>query len=246
MTHAEMESLYELYVLGVLEPDLAAEIDAHLKDDCQECTAGVARATRVVAALSGLAEPVQPPPELRDRVLASVRRRPEVTPIRKPNRLSWLAPALAAACVILAVAAGWFGSQLNKAQDELATVRGERNQLRSALEILSKSDTRAVQFGRAQTVPHGRVLASRGGGLVFVGSNLPRLAANRTYQLWLVPNTGAPKSGGLFKPNAAGDSVQVSQIAANPAENKAVAVSIEPEGGSPAPTTTPIIVVPLS
>ncbi len=246
MTHSEMEGLYELYVLGVLEPELAAEIDTHLREGCQECSPAVAEATRVAAALAGLAEPAIPSPELRDRVLASVRRGPQVIPIRRPNWLSWLVPALAAACIILAVAAGWSGSRLNKAEDELAAVRGERNQLRSALEILSKSDTRAVQFGRTQAVPHGRVLASSGGGLVFVGSQLPRLAANRTYQLWLVPNTGAPKSGGVFRPNAAGDSVQVSQLAANPAENKAVAVSIEPEGGSAAPTTTPIIVVPLS
>ena len=246
MTHAEMEFLYELYVLGALEPEQAVEIDAHLKDGCQECTAGVAEATRVAAALAGLAELAEPPAELRERVLASVRRRTQVTPMKKPNRFSWLAPALAAACVLLAIAAGWSGSQLSQVKEELAAVQGERNQLRSALEILSRSDTRAVQFGRAQSVPHGRVLANRGGGLVFVGSQLPRLAANRTYQLWLIPNTGTPRSAGVFRPNAAGDSVQVSQLAANPAENKAVAVSIEPDGGSPAPTTTPIIVVPLS
>jgi len=44
----------------------------------------------------------------------------------------------------------------------------------------------------------------------------------------------------------AGNSVHVSPASANPAQIAAVAVSVEPLNGSPAPTTTPIIVVPVA
>ncbi len=246
MTHAEMAELYELYVLGVLEPELAAEIEAHLRDGCEHCSEKIALAARVTAAMAGLAEPKQPSAGLKDRVLASIQRAPLAEIKRPQTHRPWLIPLLAAACLILLASSIWSTSALNRTRDELTAMRTERNQLRSALEVLGRSDTRAVQFGRAETVPHGRVLANRTGGLVFVGSKLPALAQNRTYQLWLIPNTGAPVSAGVFRPTSSGDSVQVSQLAADPARNKAVAVSVEPDGGSPAPTTTPILVVPLS
>ena len=35
MTHPEMNELYELYLLGALEPELAREIETHLIDRCE-------------------------------------------------------------------------------------------------------------------------------------------------------------------------------------------------------------------
>ncbi len=37
MTHSEMDELYELYALGALEPEPAAEIEAHLTTQCSYC-----------------------------------------------------------------------------------------------------------------------------------------------------------------------------------------------------------------
>ena len=94
--------------------------------------------------------------------------------------------------------------------------------------------------------PQGRVFVNRTGGLVFTASRLPQLANNRTYELWLVPpRGGAPRAAGLFQADANSDAVRVSSVQVDPANAAAVAVSVEPTGGSPAPTTTPIIVVPL-
>jgi hypothetical protein len=152
---------------------------------------------------------------------------------------------LSAASIALLIIALFSSNELSHAREQLAMIRSERDQMRAALEIMSRSETRSVQFGRAENVPHGRVFVNRNGGLVFVGSQLPQLAADRTFELWLVPQTGAPRPAGLFRPNATGDSVNVSQIAVDPSETKAVAVSIEPLAGSNAPTTTPILVVPL-
>lgn len=134
---------------------------------------------------------------------------------------------------------------MSNMRDQLAALRSERDQLQAALVIMTKTGTRTVEFGRTQNLPHGRVFLDREGGLVFVGAQLPELAHDRTFELWLVPRNGAPQPAGLFHPNAAGDSVNISPVQVNPAETKAVAVSIEPQGGSAAPTTTPILVVPL-
>jgi anti-sigma-K factor RskA len=239
MTHAEMDELYDLYALGVLEAELVAEIDSHVSQACQYCAEHVQAAREFTALLAGIAEEKQPPAKLRDRVLASV------APVRRTRNWAPLIAVLTAACIALLAFSVWWGNQMSGMRGELAALRSERNQLRAALVILSKSDTRSVQFGRAENVPHGRVFANSRGGVVFVGSQLPRLAANRSFELWIVPKSGAPEPAGVFRANASGDSVHISSVPIDPAQTKAVAVSVEPREGSSAPTTTPIIVVPL-
>lgn len=238
MTHPEMEELYELYVLGALEPGLAAEIEQHLEDQCEYCLGRLQEATALSTAMAGIADPKKPPKRLRDRVLA-------IGGVRRHTRGWLLAVAgLSAACAVLLAFSVWSGQQVHALRDRMNGLTRERNELRSALEILSRSDTRTVQFGLANA-PHGRVFVNRNGGLVFIGSQLPPLANDRTYELWLVPASGAPRPAGLFRPNARGDSVNVSPVAVNPADLAAVAVSVEPRQGSSAPTTKPFLIVPL-
>jgi len=239
MTHDEMNELYELYVLGVLEQEETAAIEEHVRTQCEYCMAHISDAALVAASLSGLADSQKPPVRLRQRVIASVK--PETT---KTRGWFWAVAALSAACVALIALAVSSRSSIRTYRDQISELTAERSQLREAVEILSRSETRTVQFGRADNQAHGRVFVNRNRGLVFVGSQLPQLAANRTFQLWLIPAAGAPQSAGLFRPNPAGDFVNV-QTRPIDTGIQAVAVSVEPEGGSPAPTTTPILVVPL-
>ncbi len=240
MTHAEMGELYELYVLGALEPEQAAEIQEHVNTSCEYCLQHLRDAEFVAAALVGIAEPHNPPARLRQRVLAAVQ--PE------PRSRSWLfaVAALSAACAALLAIAIWTGSSVSKYRERISSLESERAQLQEAVQILSRSETRAVKFGLAENQPHGRVFVNRNNGVVFVASQLPELASDRTFQLWLIPAKGAPESAGLFRPNAAGDVVSVRPQPVDTARIHAVAVSIEPSGGSPAPTTKPILIVPLA
>lgn len=242
MTHAEMEELYELYTLGVLETDQAAEIEQHLKDRCPYCLEHVYGALQGTAAFATLAEPVQPPRALRARVLASVR------PPKRARAWTFALAGLSAACLVLLAFSLWSGYEMNSMRGELSALKSEGDQLRAAIEILSKPDTRAVEFGRADNVPHGRVLVNRRGGLVFVGSQLPALASDKTFELWLIPAAkgAAPQPAGLFRVNAAGDSVDVSSRRVDLSQIAAVAVTVEPRRGSDAPTTTPFLIVPIA
>src|SRR3954470_15156615 len=96
MTHAEMDELYELYVLGTLEPELASAIEQHLQDGCAHCEAKVREAKALAAALAETLEIKAPPAHLRDRVLSSVRPRTSAAP-RRGNRTSGMY-ALAGLC----------------------------------------------------------------------------------------------------------------------------------------------------
>lgn len=238
MTHAEMDELYELYVLGALEAAEATEIEQHVETQCAYCLEHVHAAAMVASAMSGMAEPADPPSRLRQRVIASVK-------LEAPKR-SWTfaIAALGVACAGLFAFSLWTAASLRSSRSEIADLQSQRDQLREVVEILSKSDTKTVQFGLANQA-HGRVFVNRDRGVVFVGSELPPLAADRTFQLWLVPGSGAPESLGLFRPNAAGNAVRVRTTPIDTGRIQAVAVSVEPPGGSPAPTTKPILIVPL-
>ncbi len=246
MTHAEMNEVYELYALGALEIEAASEIDQHLADGCAYCTEQVGEAVYASAMLSSLAEPLSPPTEVRTRLLAGLRTQtvPVVLPSRKP-RWSVAIPALGAACLALLAFSLWLGVETGQLRTDLNKVIGERNQLQSALEILSRSQTRTVQFGTSDAVAHGRIFVNKGGGFVVVASDLPPIASDQTFELWLVPPKGAPRPAGLARAGASGGFVHVSQTPVDPTQIAAVAVSVEPRGGSNAPTTKPFLIVPL-
>jgi hypothetical protein len=272
MTHAEMEGLYELYALGLLESDAVSEVEAHFRDECAYCLEHVGEAFQITSGLATLVESAKPPERLRERVLSQVK-----TPKRRMAS-RFIMGGLIAACIALGAFSLWSTGELHTIRDQLSAVRSERDELRSAIriltaadtrtvqeireqlievrdernrlravmQVLSRSDTRVVQFGRAENAPHGRVFVNGAGGLVFVGSDLPALASNRTFELWLIPKKGAPQPAGLFRPNTSGESVHVSPVRVNASATAAVAVSVEPQQGSSAPTTKPILVVPLA
>lgn len=241
MNHSELpDEIYELYALGLLDASESRELEEHLREGCSECDAKLRDANRVVVAMAGIAEQVQPPSALRKRIVASV------APHKPSVSWIWGVAGLATACVVLLALLTWSGQANSKLRSQIATMRVERAELRGALEFMSRPDTRAVQFGRIESAPRGRVFVSRSGGVVFVGARLPALPSDKTFELWVVPAKGAPQPAGVFKPSASGDSVDVSTPDVNATGAAAVAVSVEPLQGSTAPTTKPFLIVPLT
>ena len=97
MTHLEMDELYELYVLGALEPELASEIDQHVADQCAYCLARLRDAALLTSAMSALADTEEPPVRLRERIIGRVR------PQRQTAGWWYAIGALSAACLALVI-----------------------------------------------------------------------------------------------------------------------------------------------
>jgi anti-sigma-K factor RskA len=117
----------------------------------------------------------------------------------------------------------------------------DSSKLEQALSILNDPTTKDVSFG--QPTARGRVFVSPEKGVVFIAAHLPSLASNRTFELWVIPTQGNPIPAGLFRGEADASAVYVRQ---GPVTNAAaMAVTVEPVGGSPQPTTTPFIVTKL-
>ncbi len=81
-------------------------------------------------------------------------------------------------------------------------------------------------------------LVSVGGSATLSVKGLPAAPSGKTYEAWVIPAGGRPRPAGLFAGGADGSTVHLAGSLRSP---DVVAVTLEPSGGSPAPTTTPLV-----
>jgi RNA polymerase sigma-70 factor, ECF subfamily len=222
MTCGELRPDYCLCALGTADDPERAEIAAHLAQRCPNCVSGMASALATVTAISGAVQLTEPPAPLRRRVMAAVEREP---------KRSWAAIflpwAITAAMSIALIALGISGRRQI----------GDTPKLERALSILNDPATIDV------TSTKGRVFVNPGKGVVFIGAGLPRIDPGQTFELWVIPAAGNPIPAGLFRSQPDATAVVVEQGAVEDAV--AVEVTVEPQGGSAQPTTTPFVVARL-
>ncbi len=239
----DMHSLSGAYALDALEAGAERDRFARHMSRCQSCASEV-RGFREVATALAFAATAEPPPELRDRVLAAAARTrqlpPEVRAHARPRRtrswVPWLSGVVATASIVVAVLFGFAQAhtqqQLNQAQAENKAI----SLLLSSPQVtlLSRSTTK----GGVATV----VLAAARHQLVVVTNGLPALPAGRVYQLWLIGKTKIV-SAGLLPAATSGRTAPV--LASGVVKGDTLGLTVEPAPGSAQPTTKPILALPL-
>ena len=229
MTHEELREEYGAFALGVADETARLEIAEHLGRQCEECLAAVRQELATVAVMSEAVATAEPPARLRRRVVDMVRKEP------KRNWALGLIPWAAAGLLAVAlVSVGLTGRVAQRDKDALA-------RLEQALQVFNDPAAKDVSFGDPQA--SGRVLVSPSRGVVLIAAHLPKLARDRIFQLWVIPTQGNPISAGTFLSEADDTAVYVRRGAVVGAA--AIAVTVEPSGGSAQPTTTPFIVTKL-
>lgn len=210
------------YALGCLDPEDERAVAVHLPG-CPACREELASFVQVADRLSTTVPAAEPPAGLEHRILRGIGlRAPRVS--RFPRQGAWR-PALAAmaAVFVAALVAG------NLLQWTGVIQRGGQT-----------GDTRLMTVMLAGTgdAPgaYGTVVldtADREGVLAVTG--LPRLDAAHQYQLWLI--RGAERrSGGVFSVDGEGYGSLLLTVPSDFRDFRAFGISIEPAGGSPAPT----------
>lgn len=180
---------------------------------------------------------------------------PAVIPITRPRGQRGVHPAwlAAAAAVLLLIAVGAWAARMKGRYDALseqyAQAGTERDELvravarrDSTLAALAGPGVRVIDLASTQRkAPGGRMFWDpRAGKWIFFAHDLPALRPGRDYQMWLITPAG-PVSAGTFKPTPEGTAEMQATYALPPGQLRAVAVTDEPEGGLPKPSTTPII-----
>ena len=224
--HGDVKEQAAPYVLGGLEPDEKDAFEAHLTT-CGECTADVQSLRRTADALACAVPQRTPPAELRERVLASFKTTHTSAPIARPVRPEIRRWWPLAASLILVAAVGAYAVRLQMRVGDL----------QSSMAVLAAPDLVRIDLAGQPTAPQssGRALWSRNRGMVFATSNLPAAPAGKVYQVWVV-TAGAPISAGLVVPDPAGGGMTYFYTPPDIPAPTAVAVTLEPAGGVPAPT----------
>jgi anti-sigma-K factor RskA len=248
--HEQFAEDLALHALGALKGNDLVDLEKHLAD-CPACRGELAQLHGDMALMAlSVAGPV-PPKRSEQRLMDAIRREPRAGKMRKTSRSWWGAFGWVTA-VVMAAAAFWFWRQSDSTALQLAKLQNQLNaetiELQKAHEIvatLTAPDAQIVNVAAPNTPPQpqGKAIYVRDrSSLVFIASNLAAPPPQKAYELWLIPTVGAPIPAGVFKPNARGNATVVNPPLPPNVQAKAFAITIEPEGGSTAPTM-PIVMM---
>ena len=259
MNCEQLAALYEEYALGVLEGEERAELEAHLTRAGDRCISGVAEARYVVSQLAHAAMNAEPPAALRTKIMDAVKSSADagrvVVPMEKPKPAAQRAmfPAWAwIAAAALALITGYTVRQMNNQNDQLAQLRKQMKQATTqnqalqneldmdrmvAMVMMSPDSMPLKLMPKDKNMPMVHAYLHPHMGVAITADQMPSMPSARTMQLWLVPKTGKPVSVAIFHPDAAGQIALVAPVNMPVNEIAAFAVTDEPAGGSPQPTT---------
>lgn len=244
MSHDEVDSLLAAYALDAVSGREAADVREHI-NGCSDCRAVVARLAVAVEALPMTVETQPVPAGLRERVLlaahegmppsgepkpaVSLRVAPGDRPAGSPRR-TWARRTVTAvtAAALLALAA-WnleLQTRLNSEQQTVAALRGTH-------EVTTTFRSSVGGTGTLTYLPQEHLSL-----VTLIGLGSPD--AGRVYQLWLLSSAGSKlRPAATFVLQTGGTALLV--VPHEIQTGGGVAVSVEPLGGSTAPTTALIM-----
>ncbi|MDQ5819324.1 MAG: anti-sigma factor [Actinomycetota bacterium] len=237
MDHGRFEELRDAYVLGALPEAERREFEEYLAAH-PERQAEVEEMGAVAGLLALSPQEHEPPPDLRSKIMATVEAEAESPPARSTRSpFAWIGEFLGARNLALGAAAllviGLFSWSM--------LLRGEVEDLQGRVQSLQSQpqEPQMVELGGAGTEQGARaeLVTLEGDRAVLVVEDMPPVPEGKTYQIWVIEDE-VPKPGGLFEPNQ--DSVAA--VVERPLSGgEVVAVTVEPEGGSPKPTSDPML-----
>jgi anti-sigma-K factor RskA len=250
--HEQFADDLTLYALDALAGEERLAIKKHL-EECSACRAEVVRLREDFALLALSASGPTPPPRCRERLLDAIRKEPRQMEARPRSRTGWLHTLGWAAAAAAMIAVLWLARQNRQLEGQVATLEAHsaaaQQQLLEARELaalLSSGNAEHFTLVANNTAPQpgGKAIYdAASGALVFFASNMPAVPSRKAYELWLIPaNGGAPIPAGVFKPDARGAATVIKPPLPTGLDAKTFAITIEPEAGSPAPTSQPVLV----
>lgn len=246
MSNEELNDQYELFVLGVADRETAEEIQSLLDSGDPETIRAVRKARELVSGFALTAPLVEPPERLRRKVIAAIEPEPSGYP-------KWIWAWITATALLGLVTFNFWqreqvkARELAESREELLRVSSRLASVTPLLDFLNEPQLKVTTFGQQQAQPpRGRALISPQRGVLLLVSNLPPAPQGRTYEMWVVPKKGNPLPAGLFQTSNEGRALHLHSQQVDVPNVAAIAVSVEPQAGSQAPTTTPFIVAPVT
>lgn len=237
---ARFDDLKEAYALGALSADERREFEGYLAEH-PELQAEVDDLGSIANLLALAPQEYEPSPELRRNLLGRIEETGATFPDAPPRRAAssgrrrffgpggLAAAAVAAAAVVAVVGLFLWNASLRDTNEDL---RGEL-ETRQTYEMEGSGP---AESARAEVVELGD---GRG---VLVAENLPPAPEGEVYETWLL-HGGVPEPAGLFDSSNGGEAAAPIEGSIRSAD--AVAVTLEPSGGSEAPTSEILLTATL-
>lgn len=254
----ELGNLSGSYALNGLDAADLAEFEAHL---------GQSQATRYevteltdTAVLLGLAvEPVQPSAGLKASIMDQLDAHPQLpvaassaagassasvataafeSPAGRKAQARWFTrpvTALAAVAAAIALFVGGGVITTSLAQNSFAQQQADQLAAINSADDAQRASVDLADGGTATLVWSNTLLSS-----ALIVDGLAPLPADRTYELWYINDAGA-RPAGTFGVAGSGSTWRV--LDGTMKAGDTVGVTVEPRGGSDAPTTDPVVVI---
>ena len=213
--HARYQEDIGAYLLGALNDLERKAFERHLAG-CGECQEEVDRLRPAADALPGSVKQLEPPPGLKERLMAEVERDTKVATLPRRARPSRL---LAVAAVLLLGLVAGFG---------IAQLGGD--------------DTRTVDATVADAMPRaGGTLQVADDEATLRLHDMPELGGARVYQVWLQHGDRMVPARTFEVGRSGAGHVELPDVG----NADGVYVTREPRGGAQVPSEDPIVSVPL-
>ena len=242
MDDRSFDDLKDAYVLGALSDEERSTVEAYLALH-PERQAEIDDLSGV-AGLLALAPPEhEPPADLRRKVMQVVESesaRPRAARRSSSSWFGWLGGlrnvALGAAALLVVGLISWNVLLQGNLQD----LRGQVEEARTAEQT---QEAREIELGGtwAEQGARAEVTALKDDRAILVVEDIPSMPEGRTGQVWVIHDE-KPEPSGLLEPSG---NMAATAITTPLEDADAIAVTIEPAGGSEKPTSDPVLVQEL-
>jgi anti-sigma-K factor RskA len=237
--------LAPLAALDALDCEDARAFTAHAQD-CADCVREREAFERVMGEIGLATAPQMPPARLKQRVMgaAGVFAAAPVVPLRgavppEPWPGSRWPLTLAATLALgLGLALFYMTAQNAGQKRHAALLQRQLDEQRAVQEMMADPAARTVAQAGLPAAPSagGRVLwSTQNNNDLLLASGLGPAPAGKVYEVWVIAGA-APVPSGLFHVDAYGRAAVDLPWRAETESVKTFAVTVEPEGGTPAPT----------
>ena len=261
MTHQDYEAIAALDAVGAATAEEERMLREHLAT-CASCRTARDEFGEAAAMLARQADPVAPPPEVRERIFEMIDAddavEAQLVELESRRKRPWW---LAAAAMLFLALWGWreIGirvsrehvrsqrAEIERLQSENATLAQQKEKLTGAMSAIAASGTRTINLAGAQAAPtaSARVFLDEKKQRAFVFFyDLPANANDKSYQLWILrADQSKPQSAGVFDATKEGTASVTVENLPLATEIKGLAVTLEPKGGGAEPSNADFYVM---
>jgi anti-sigma-K factor RskA len=271
MDHEEQKLLLSAHALSTLDREDVRTLENHLAS-CAECRAELDAWRETASILVYAAQPLEPSAQVRERILASVRRESASSKAvnaaalagvraRKSAWSLWFPQefrayqATAAAIIflglVISIVVVWRQNRAALAEvarlsTQVVDARRELDSKNQALEFFARPGIRMAELAGTKDAPSAHamlVVDSTTGHAMLMAKGLPQAPAGKAYQLWFIAGP-RPTPGKVFNPDSSGNAMLDDQLPAEVRNAAAFAVTLEPQKGVSAPTGSMYLLTP--